>query len=31
MADETTINRNSSGLAAQYETDGDVSADSVEA
>jgi hypothetical protein len=30
MADETMINRISSGLAAQFETDGNVSADSVE-
>ncbi|MCB2147279.1 MAG: hypothetical protein KQI81_12445 [Deltaproteobacteria bacterium] len=31
MADETMINRISSGLAAQFEADGDVSADLVEA
>jgi len=31
MADETMINRISSGLAAQFETEGDVFADSVEA
>ena len=29
MADETTIKRISSGLAARFEADGDVSADSV--
>ena len=31
MADETTIKRISSGLTAQFQADGDVSADSVEA